>query len=62
METVTISSPSAYPLSPLLSSPIVPQKPSRVPIRAQKKQLKPSDKASSKVDGIAKPKQSKSRN
>ncbi|KAL8813236.1 MAG: hypothetical protein Q9223_001739 [Gallowayella weberi] len=62
METATIPSPPVYPLSPLLSSPIVPPKPARVPIKAQKKQLKHSDNASSKIDGIAKPKQSKSRN
>ncbi|KAL8802361.1 MAG: hypothetical protein Q9182_003850 [Xanthomendoza sp. 2 TL-2023] len=62
METATIPSPPIDPLSPLLSSPIVPPKPARVPIKAQKKQLKHSDHASSKIDGIAKPKQSKSRN
>ncbi|CAL8574812.1 hypothetical protein XPA_000763 [Xanthoria parietina] len=58
METI----PSACPSSPILSPPIDFGKANKVPIKPQKKQPKPVDKALSKADGIAKPKQSKSRN
>ncbi|KAI4282880.1 MAG: hypothetical protein L6R38_002600 [Xanthoria sp. 2 TBL-2021] len=61
METTTIP-PSAFPPSPILSPPIDFGKAKKVPIKPQKKQPKTVDKTLSKADGVAKPKQSKSRN
>ncbi|KAL8998995.1 MAG: hypothetical protein Q9169_002101 [Polycauliona sp. 2 TL-2023] len=53
---------SAFPPSPIHSPPINFGKPKKLPIKPQKKEPKTIDKIVSKVDGVAKPKQSKSRN
>lgn len=64
METITIPSPSAFLSSPppVLQPSIDPPETPRVSKKAQKKQLKSFEKSQSKNEGIAKPKQSKSRN
>ncbi|KAL8673246.1 MAG: hypothetical protein Q9168_002322 [Polycauliona sp. 1 TL-2023] len=62
MDTFTLpTSASALPPSPVSSPLIDTDKAKKVPIKPQKKQPTTLDKSLSKADGVAKPKQSKSR-
>lgn len=62
MATITIPSSSTLKSSPVLQPSIEPPKTPKAPAKAPKKQLKPYERSWSKTEGVAKPKQSKSRN